>query len=214
MSDYDDDKPTPPRGSTPSPYVLSETERHRRKYARGVPVVLPDPAAVPTAPVELLLNGELATEDYAQLEALRRAADPLVLLFNLAKAITGKIETDQSSSAELERSVAVAIDTTAKAQADHERRLASVEGTIGTVKGHSWKVALAIVGTLAGSATAIIATLQSKAEAAGAAAQRDADQQRRIDRLERLLDERPSPRDYDYDLIPRRATPAQPRKDP
>lgn len=157
--------------------------------------------------LEILLTGQPDT--HGHLAELRRR-DVHELIWNLADSLAeyrAAVRKEQSSGEEVREQVATAV-------ADNDRRLKVIEGTIGTVKGHSWKVALAIVGTLAGSATAIIATLQSKAEAAGAAAQRDADQQRRIDRLERLLDDRPRPRDYDYDLLPRRATSATPRKDP
>jgi hypothetical protein len=59
--------------------------------------------------------------------------------------------------------------------------------------------------------------MRSTAEEKGKATERDESQQKRLDRLERLQDERDQPRrpDYDYDMIPRRSVPSpQPRKEP
>lgn len=229
----DEDDKTPPRQPTPRPYRMSDAERdaarHRRTFVRGVPVVRPDPADEISEPIAMLLNGQLATEDYAQIEALRRSSeDVYALLMNLAKAMHRHRDKERSGSAELERQVIQAIAESEKKLADVlerlaalERRVVPVENTINSVKGNGWKVALTIATTIAGSAVAVIATMNAKAEKEGAMAERVLTIQRDITELKSWRythDDQPRPRpprrDYDYDITPRPFVPPSPKKDP
>lgn len=94
-----------------------------------------------------------------------------------------------------------------------EARIAALEGTIKSAKGTMWKAAATVAVTIAGSAVAIITSWQASAERAGAATERANNDRSRIDRLERISDERSRAprRDYDYDIAPR---PAPLKKDP
>lgn len=232
MSDDEDEK-TPPRQPTPRPYRMTDSERdaarHRRTFVRGVPVVRPDPADEITEPIAMLLNGQITADDYAQVEALRRSSDDVyVLLMNLAKAMNRHRDKERSGSAELERQVVKAIGDSERKLADAlerlaglERRVIPVEDTIKSVKGHGWKVALTIATTIAGSAVAVIATLNARAEKEGAMAERVLTMQRDIVELKSWRythsDDRPARpqrRDYDYDITPRPFVAPAPKKDP
>lgn len=230
----DEDEKTPPRQPTPKPYRMTDSERdaarYRRTFVRGVPVVRPDPAADEISePIAMLLNGQLATEDYDQIEALRRSSeDVYALLMNLAKAMHRHRDKERSGSAELERQVVQAIAESEKKLADMldrltalERRVVPVEATIERAKGSGWKVALTIATTVAGSAVAVIATMNARAEKEGAMAERVLTIQRDITELKSWRythsDERPSRpprRDYDYDITPRPFVPPTPKKEP
>lgn len=130
MSDDEDEK-TPPRQGTPRPYRMTDSERDARRHGRqwrsGVPVVMPDPADEPTAPIALLLNGQLTTEDYAQIEALRRSEFDLhALILNIAKAVKRHREEDKSGSKLVEKQVLAAIDETQRQLGELGRRIDSV----------------------------------------------------------------------------------------
>lgn len=212
-----DDKVTPGHGTgaghTPKSWRMSdaERERHRRKWASGVPVVRPEPADEVTAPIELLLNGQLDVDDYAQVEALRRSADDVyVLMLNLARAISRHRDKEKSGQKEIEKQVVAAIDKQARQMADLSAQVAdvagrnaSVEGTIKSVKGIGWKAAVAVVTALVGSAAAIIATLQAKAERDGIMIERVLTIQRDIAELKAARISTDHRRDYDYDITPR-----------
>jgi hypothetical protein len=137
MADDEDDfeqKPTPPprTGNTARSWRMSDSERdrHRRTWVRGVPVVRPEPADEVTAPLELLLNGQLDVDDYAQIEALRRSADdPYVLVMNLAKAISRHRDKERSGSREIEIKVVKAIEAQTKEAAAQSTRIAALEAT-------------------------------------------------------------------------------------
>lgn len=132
MDDDDfDEKPTPEPGKRRAPLTLSDSARakHLKSWVRGVPVVMPPPMDESTAPLELLLNGSLTPEDYAQIETLKRASyDEYTMLLNLAKAMSGKIKSDQSGSKEL-------ADQVAKAVKDQSDRLVAVEKDNAAIKG-------------------------------------------------------------------------------
>lgn len=187
MTDDDDEK-TPPRQSTPRSYQLTESQRderrralqqHNRTWVRGVPVVRPDPAEEVTAPLELLLNGQLASEDYAQIEALRRSADDVyVLLMNLAKAMSRHRDKDRSGSAEVQRQVIAAIDESQHQLADIAKRLDDLDGKRGrllSLEGDSKfarRVAQAVLGFLFLSIFGFAWWLWQRAESAGMDKQR------------------------------------------
>lgn len=120
------------------------------------------------------------------------------------------------------------VPTVAKARAIGllSERVDKIEDTITAAKGHGWKAAAAIVMTLIGSAGAIVAALQAKAEREGMMMERVSTIQRDINELKAGLaacraeidaarDRAPRPprRDYDYDLTPRLLTPP-PKKEP
>jgi hypothetical protein len=177
----DDDfenKPTPPPrvGSTPKTWRMSdsERERHRRAWVRGVPVVRPEPDDEITAPLELLLNGQLDVDDYAQVEALRRSSDDVyVLLLNLARAISRHRDKDRSGSKEVERQVLAAIEKQSSEMAalaaqistienksrDAEReqndRLTRVEGRWKLADKVIWMVVVATIGSVVAVGNAI-----------------------------------------------------------
>jgi len=135
MSTDDDDfeiKPTPSRGThtghTPKSYRLTEQERAMQRRRPGVPVVRPDPADEVTAPIALLINGQLETDDYAQIEALRRSTDdPYVLLMNLAKAMSRHRDKEQSSSRGIEKQVLAAIEEQSKNTTEMANRISNLE---------------------------------------------------------------------------------------
>jgi hypothetical protein len=133
MADDEDDfeqKPTPQPRSSREKWRMSDSERdrHRRTWVRGVPVVRPEPDDEVTAPLELLLNGQLDVDDYAQVEALRRSSDDVhVLLLNLARAITRHREKEKSGSKEIERQVVAAISEQARQMAVLSERLSDIE---------------------------------------------------------------------------------------
>lgn len=104
------------------------------------------------------------------------------------------------------------------------KRVDKIDDTIAAAKGHGWKAAGAIVLTLIGSAGAIVATLQGRAEREGMMAERVLTIQRDIAELKAGLAalrteidaarDRPARaprRDYDYDISPR---PLPPKKEP
>jgi hypothetical protein len=192
MADDEDDfeqKPTPPprTGNTPRSWRMSDSERdrHRRTWVRGVPVVRPEPADEVTAPLELLLNGQLDVDDYAQIEALRRSADdPYVLVMNLAKAISRHRDKERSGSREIEAKVIKTIG-------DQAARLASLEADNAETKrklGFAQKVAAGAIAIAIASAGGLISKIWDRA-----GDEREATVERRymkddIDRLSKQLE--------------------------
>lgn len=174
MSKDDEDdfesKPTPSgRGSTSKTWRMSESERHRHKrtWVRGVPVVRPEPDNEVTAPLEMLLNGQLDVDDYAQVEALRRSSDDVyVLLMNLARALSRYREKDKSGSQEIASQVAAAVDEQSRQMSvlgermaavefkrredalAQEARLAKVEGRWKIADKIIWMAVLAVIGSI------------------------------------------------------------------
>lgn len=129
----DDEDKTPPRQPTPRAYRLTDSERDVRRGLRtprgrtGVPVVMPDAADEITAPIELLLNGQLTTEDYAQIAALEQAGiDLRALILNLAKALSRYREEDKSGSRAVEKQVVAAIAETQRQLGELGRRIDAV----------------------------------------------------------------------------------------
>jgi hypothetical protein len=179
MADDEDDfeqKPTPPRaGTSPRAWRMSDSERNRHKrWVSGVPSVMPEPSDEVTAPIELLLNGQLDADDYAQAERLRRSSDdPYVLLLNLARAVTRHREKERSGSKDVEKQVVAAISEqarqmsllvarvtaaeqkhidTAREQSD---RLTKVEGRWKLADKVIWMVVIATVGSVVAVGNAI-----------------------------------------------------------
>ncbi len=136
MADDDfEDQDTPGRPKpTPRPYRMSdsERERHRRNWGARAPVpVVAEPADDITAPIELLLNGELTTEDHRQVETLRRSVtgerDVIAMVMNLAKAIARHREKDRSGSQEIQQRVTQAIEQTLRMLTALDGRVAKCE---------------------------------------------------------------------------------------
>lgn len=243
MSSFDDE-PTPPKGKALRPLTDSEREVFRAKYESGVPVVNGGYDHEDTSPVDLFRRAPRAASHDIVTELRRHPEKLIPFLGEFSQWVVEKMRerssSEQSAMAELrellskppngatarlqeqvvglERTVRELIDEI-RAKDDRiellERRVAPVEDTIKSVKGLGWKAALAVVTTIAGSAVAIITSWQAKAEKEGAAAERSANDRRRLDRLEQRDDDRPRAprRDYDYDIQPRHDT-AVPKKDP
>lgn len=199
MADDEDDfeqKPTPPprQGSPPRSWRMSDSERdrHRRSWARGVPVVRPEPSEEVTAPLELLLNGKLDVDDYAQIEALRRSADdPYVLVMNLAKAMSRHRQKEESASSEIENKVVKAIEAQAKEAAAQSARIAALESDNVETKrklGFAQKVAAGAIAIAVASAGGLLSKIWDRA-----GDEREATVERRymkddIDRLSKQLE--------------------------
>ncbi|HKP07591.1 MAG TPA: hypothetical protein VJU58_10105 [Microbacterium sp.] len=136
MTDDDDDSLTPPRQPTPRPHVLTEQQRAARREAlqvkrwpKNVPVVRPEPADEITAPIELLLNGQLTPEDYAQIEALRRSEQDLhALVMNLAKALERYRREEKSGSTAVKDQVVAAVGESQRQLAELGRRIDAIAG--------------------------------------------------------------------------------------
>lgn len=236
MSDFDEDSKTPPRLDRQPGRPLTDSEREvfRVKYESGVPSV-GDYDHEDTSPIDLFrrepkrsLNlvtelrrnpeklipflGEFAEWVHAKMRerssSEQKAVDELREL--LSKPPNGATKRLQEQVNGLERTVGELIDEL-RARDDRikdiERRVTPIEDTFKSAKGNMWKAALAVIATIGGSAVAIITSWQAGAEKAGAAAERANNDRARIDRLERLSDERPRAprRDYDYDIVPRPA---------
>lgn len=239
MSGFEDD-PTPPKGRH-RPLTDSEREVFRIKYESGVPSV-GEYDHDDTSPIDLFRREPKRSQGLVT--ELRRHPDKVIpFLGEFAEWVHSKFReqssSEQSAVAELREllnkppngatkrlqeqveGLMTAVSELVERAEDAERRaekaeerLASVEGTIKSAKGMGWKAISAVVVTIAGSAVAIITSWQSNAEKAGAAAERSANDRLRIDRLERLSDDRPRTprRDYDYDITPRPFVP--PKKEP
>lgn len=225
MSDFDDD-PTPPKGKH-RPLTDSEREVFRIHYESGVPSVGEFEEQDDTSPIDLFRREPKRSQGLVT--ELRRHPEKLIpFLGEFAEWVTEKMRERSSSETKaveelrellskppngtvkrLEEQLTgllVAVDRLSDRMDEQERRIAPVEDTIKSVKGLGWKAALAVVTTIAGSAVALITSWQANAEKAGAAAERSANDRRRIERLERLSDERPRHGyGYDYDIAPRPA---------
>lgn len=140
--DDEDDEPTPPERPSRAPLRITDSASRKRRRvlanAMGVPAM--------TEALQLLIGGQLAAEDIATIEALRRSdeIDPYVLAVNLAKAMDARNKQQKSGSKEMEQAVA-------KAVKDQEDRLKKLEGKASTA---SW-----IVKAVAGLALSGLAFL-------------------------------------------------------
>lgn len=133
----DEDEKTPPR-PTPKPYRMTDSERDARRHAlqhrrAPVPVVWPVAEEI-TKPIEMILNGELSPEDYAQADAIRRSGLGVELLvMNLAKAFERFRKKEQSGSTEIRDAVVAAISESQRQLAELARRVDSLAGFAGRV---------------------------------------------------------------------------------
>lgn len=128
----------------------------------------------------------------------------------LNKPPNGAVKRLEAHVAGLENAVRELVDRIEEVERVASR-VAVVEDTISSVKGHGWKAALAVVTALLGSAAAIIATLQAKAERDGIMTERVLTIQRDIAELKASRIGTDRRRDYDYDITPRPFQP--PKKD-
>lgn len=234
MSNFDDDDKTPPRAKSLRPLTDSEREVFRVHYESGVPSV-GDYDHEDTSPIDLFRREPKRSKDLVT--ELRRHPEKLIpFLGEFAEWVHEKMRERSSSEQkaveelrellskppngtvkrleEQVRGLSEAIGELAERMEQLERlaektdaRVTPIEDTFKSVKGKMWTAALSVVVTVAGSAVALITSWQANAEKAGAATERANNDRARIDRLERLSDERPrSPRrDYDYDIVPRPA---------
>jgi hypothetical protein len=241
--DFDDDAKTPEQGRM-RPLTDSELEFFKVKYTSGVPVIGEFDDREDTSPIDLFdraprpaardivarlrqnpekvipFLGELA--EWVALKMRERSSSEQSALTELRELLsrppngaTKRLQEDVRGHAEAIGELADRLDAIERTQEKLDERVAKIEQAFEGAKGKGWKAALAIGTTIAGSAVAIVATLQAHAEKNGAATERVSNHGARLDRIERRLDDapqRPSHRDYDFDITPRPFVP--PKKDP
>jgi hypothetical protein len=190
-----DSKPTPSRAARRrdrDQISDSQRERHRRSGVRGVPVVRPDPNDEVTAPLELLLNGQLDGDDYRQIEALRQSADDVyVLLMNVAKAISRHRDKDRSGSKAVETQVAQAIDEAGKQLTVVCDRLTDLEGESKETKrklGFAQKIAATAITLALAAGGGLISKIWDRAGDEREARVRATYMQQDIDRLTKWVE--------------------------
>jgi hypothetical protein len=229
--DFDDDK-TPERAKrTPRPLTDSEREVFRVKYESGVPVIGEFEAHEDTSPIDLFERAPrpAARDIVARLRQHPEKVVPFIgefaewvvlrlreqssneqsavaelrdLLSKPPNGATKRLQEESAGHAEAIGELADRLDSIEKLEA----RIEAMEATFKSVRGFSRAAIIGLITTILGSAVGMIATWKSKVKEEGVAEERDRTQQTRIERLERLSDERSNRgrHDYDYDIAPRR----------
>ena len=173
MSDFDDD-PTP-KPSRP-PLTLDDSQSRRRNDAIA----------------RRLLEEDMAPEQRRLAVRMRsHAMDPYDLLARVV-AIVDRIE-ERHDTGERERSAAI------ETLLALPKRVEGLEKFFSGAKRRAWAAVGAVALTIVTSAGAIHAAIQASGEAKGRQEETIRNLKEKLDRIERLQDER---RGYDYDVAP------------
>jgi hypothetical protein len=233
--DFDDDAKTPEQGRM-RPLTDSELEFFKVKYTSGVPVIGEFDDREDTSPIDLFdraprpaardivarlrqnpekvipFLGELA--EWVALKMRERSSSEQSALTELRELLskppngaTKRLQEDVRGLGEAIGELAERLDALERKHDDVDDRVKPVEATFASGRRFLKAAVIGLITTVLGSAVGIIATLQARAKEEGAADERSRNQQMRIERLERLSDERSNRgrRDYgyDHDIAPR-----------
>lgn len=163
-SDPTSDEKTPPRGLTDS-----ERQRFLKQYASGVPVV--QGIKPPWDPSEIFSEDldDAELELWHQLRGTGGDQHRVTkILVKLIWRLKRKLDDDQSGNEQMLGELRTLLDRPPNGRvAKIDERVKKIEETHAGAKRAGIKIGLAVIGTLVGSATAIVATVQSSAERKG-----------------------------------------------